>query len=102
MSDTVGSLIDKLFTVDTKMWNNQELVYEIRRHDFEWFKNRFLSSDATKLELYEILKKCCDLNVQRSQLVTEIDKQLIKIIEDGLAGRDLHSPDHVIEGHKTY
>jgi hypothetical protein len=102
MSDTVGSLIDKLFTVDTKMWNNQELVYEIRRNDFEWFKNRFLNSESAKLELYGILKKCCDLNVQRSQLVTEIDKRLIKIIEDGLAGRDLNSPDHVVEGHKTY
>ena len=31
MADTLGSLIDKLTTVDLKMWNNQELIYDIRR-----------------------------------------------------------------------
>ena len=41
MSDTVGSLIDKLFTVDSKMWNNQEILYEIRRNDFEWFGDTY-------------------------------------------------------------
>jgi hypothetical protein len=25
MSDTLGNIIDKLVTVDVKMWNNQEL-----------------------------------------------------------------------------
>ncbi len=29
MADTLGGLIDKLFTIDSKMWNNQELLYEI-------------------------------------------------------------------------
>ena len=28
--DTLGTLIDKLTTVDLKMWNNQELLYEIQ------------------------------------------------------------------------
>ena len=102
MSDTIGSLVDKLFTVDTKTWNNQELLYELRRHDFEWFKNRFLNCEATGLELYKILKKCCDLNVQRSQLVTEIDERLIKLVEDGLKGKDLHSSKNVVDSHKTY
>ncbi len=30
MADTLGTLVDKLTTVDLKMWNNQELLYEIR------------------------------------------------------------------------
>ena len=102
MSETIGSLVDKLFTVDSKMWNNQELLYEIRRHDFEWFKNRVLCCDIAGLELYEILKKCCNLNVQRSQLVTEIDTRLVKLVEDGLKGKDLHSPDNIVDSHKTY
>ena len=29
--DTLGGIIDKLFTVDMKMWNNQEILYKIRR-----------------------------------------------------------------------
>lgn len=29
MSDTLGNIIDKLVTVDVKMWNNQEL-YNIK------------------------------------------------------------------------
>ena len=38
MADTLGSLIDKLFTIDTKMWNNQEEIYKIRKMDFEKYK----------------------------------------------------------------
>jgi hypothetical protein len=102
MSDTIGFLIDKLFTVDSKMWNNQEMLYEIRRNDYEWFKHRFLETDATKLELYKILKKCCDLNVQRTLLITEIDSRLVQLVEDGLAGKDLQSPSNVFNSHKTY
>ena len=34
MADTLGNVIDKLVTVDMKMWDNQELLYEIRRMDF--------------------------------------------------------------------
>jgi len=102
MSDTIGSLIDKLFTVDSKMWNGQESLYEIRRHDFEWFKNRFLNCDTTGLELYEILKKCCDLNVQRVQLITELDERFVKLVEDGLAGKELRTSDNIANSHKTY
>ena len=102
MSDTVGSLVDKLFTVDTKMWTNQEMLYVIRKHDFEWFKNRFLSDDASILELYETLKKVCDLNIQRQLLITEIDERIVKTIEAGIAGRDLHTPNFIVDSHKTY
>jgi hypothetical protein len=102
MSDTIGALIDKLFTVDSKMWNNQELLYEIRRNDFEWFKEHFIDCDDSGLKLFTILKKCCDLNVQRTQLITEIDERLIKLVEDGVAGKDLHTPENVVDSHKSY
>lgn len=102
MSDTVGSLIDKLFTVDSKMWCNQEMLHEIRRQDFEWFKNRFLKDDASNRELYEMLLKVCDLNLQRQLLITEIDERIVKIVEAGMAGKDLHTPNFIVNSHKTY
>lgn len=102
MSDTVGSLIDKLFTVDSKMWCNQEMLHEIRRQDFEWFRNRFLKDDASNRELYEMLLKVCDLNLQRQLLITEIDERIVKIVEAGMAGKDLHTPNFIVNSHKTY
>ena len=35
MADTLGGLIDKLITIDMKMWTNQEFLYEVRRISFE-------------------------------------------------------------------
>ena len=70
MSDTLGSLIDKLCTVDLKMWNNQELLYNIRRMDLGEFIMKYY--DLVNLrELYKILTKACDLNVQRNQLIAK-------------------------------
>lgn len=102
MSDTVGSLIDKLFTVDSKMWCNQELLHEIRRQNFEWFKNRFLRDDDSNQELYNMLLKVCDLNLQRQLLITEIDNRIVETVEAGLRGEDLHNPNFIINSHKTY
>lgn len=102
MSDTVGSLVDKLFTVDSKMWNNQEMLYEINRQDFDWFMDRFLKDDASKLELFNMLKKVCNLNWQRTLLITEIDEKLVKTIEAAMAGKNLHTLEFVVDSHKTY
>ena len=41
MADTLGSLVDKLTTIDLKMWNNQEMLYEIRRMTFEEYKIKY-------------------------------------------------------------
>lgn len=100
--DTVGSLVDKLFTVDSKMWNNQEMLHEIRRHDFDWFKDRFLKNDTTALELFTTLVKVCDLNWQRTLLITEIDTKLVKLVQAGLAGTNLNTPEFIVDSHKTY
>ena len=45
MADTLGALVDKLCTVDLKMWDNQEILYEIRRMDFNDFKERYWAND---------------------------------------------------------
>ena len=97
MSDTFGSLIDKLITVDMKMWNNQEFLYEIRRIPFEDFKKKFCATEEDQLDLYESIKKCCDLNYQRSQLIDEIDTTVIKALKGEI------SPDDLLQlKHKTY
>ena len=73
MSDTLGGLIDKLNTSDLKMWNNQEILYEIRRMSFDEYKEKYFKTEEGAELLWISLKKACDLNIQRNQLIDEID-----------------------------
>jgi hypothetical protein len=102
MADTFGGLIDKLITIDMKMWNNQELLYEIRRMTFEEYKEKYFLQEDGSLRLWECLKKACDLNVQRNTLIDEIDEKVLEIVKDGLLGSDLDSGKHIQRKHKTY
>jgi hypothetical protein len=97
MADTVGSLVDKLCTVDLKMWNNQEILYEIRKISFEEFQDKYLTTEDMQREFYETIKKCCDLNYQRSQLIDEIDKTIV-----GALKGDIKLDDLIQLKHKTY
>ncbi len=90
--DTLGSLVDKLITVDLKMWHNQEQLYAIRRMTSEDFERRYGPSMS---ELHQIVKRCCDLNVQRSRLVDAIDAKLAAVV----AGDDAIV---TAQSHKTY
>lgn len=97
MADTVGSLIDKLCTVDMKMWNNQEILYEIRRMSFEEFQKKYLSEEKMQRSFYITIQKCCDLNYQRNVLIDEIDALMVKIATNKV------NPDDLIQlKHKTY
>ena len=100
MADTVGSLIDKLLTVDLKLWNSQEMLYEIRRMTFEEYKKKYFESEDAAKVMWEMLKKTTDLNYQRSQLVNEIDEKLIEMIKAGLNGEELDK--YLQKAHKTY
>lgn len=71
--DTIGSLINKLSLSTIKMWDNQDILYKIRFMTKDEFMQEYNSNLP---ELHEILKRCCDLNVQRSRLVDEIDKKV--------------------------
>ena len=102
MSDTLGSLIDKLSTVDLKMWNNQELLYEIRRMSFDEYQSKYFDDEQGAEKLWACLKKCCDLNVQRNKLIDEIDEKVIEIIESKIKGEDLDSGKFIQRKHKTY
>ena len=102
MADTLGTLIDKLTTVDLKMWNNQELIYEIRRMSFEEYKIKYFLSEDGAEQLWKLLKKATDLNVQRNQLINEVDEKIIEIINAKLSGEELDNGKFLQRSHKTY
>lgn len=102
MSDTLGGLIDKLCTIDLKMWNNQELLYEIRRMNFDEFKEKYFLTEDGAENLWKILKRACDLNVQRNQLIDEVDEKVVEIISSSLSGEELDNGKFVQRKHKTY
>lgn len=102
MADTLGSLIDKLITIDMKMWNNQELLYEIRRMTFEEYRQKYFDNTDGAATLWESLKKACDLNVQRNQLIDEIDGKIVEMVQDAQSGQDLDQGKFIQRKHKTY
>jgi len=102
MSDTLGSLVDKLCTVDLKMWQNQEFLYEIRRMTFEEFKEKYWTDKQGAEKLWAILKKACDLNVQRNQLIDEVDEKVVEIAKSASSGEDLDAGKYIQRKHKTY
>jgi hypothetical protein len=102
MADTLGSLVDKLTTIDLKMWNNQEMLYEIRRMTFEEYKAKYFDTEEGAQKLWECLKKACDLNVQRNQLIDEVDEKVVEIVRDAVSGSDLDTGKFIQRKHKTY
>lgn len=102
MADTLGGLIDKLFTIDTKMWVNQDLIYEIRRMTFEEYKAKYFESEEGAKDLWDCLKKACDLNVQRNQLIDEIDEKVVEMVKSAKDGEELDAGKFIQRKHKTY
>lgn len=102
MADTLGNIIDKLITVDMKMWNNQELLYEIRKMSFDEYKTKYFEDESGALKLWEVLKKACDLNVQRNQLINEVDSKIIEMIDSKFNGEELDNGKFLQRSHKTY
>ena len=102
MSDTLGGLIDKLLTADLKMYYNQDLIYEIRRMTFEEYKAKYFESETGAQELWATLKKACDLNLQRNQLIDEVDEKIVEIIKAAQNGEDLDNGKFIQRKHKTY
>lgn len=102
MADTFGGLIDKLITVDMKMWTNQELLYDIRRMTFDEYKSKYFEDPEGAELLWATLKKATDLNVQRNVLIDELDEKLITLLKDAVEGKDLDDGSNVQRSHKTY
>jgi len=99
MAETLGMLMDRLGVANLKMWQCQEVLYEIRRFTFEEFMTKYYSEDGMKI-LFDIFKKACDLNYQRNQLIDEIDKTVVTMIKDGVDKKDLDK--YIQLKHKTY
>lgn len=101
MSDTLGSLVDKLNTIDMKLWYRQDFVYKIRKMSWEEFKNKCLDENFLH-EFYESLQHATDLNLQRNALIQEIDETLVLTIEKALRGESLDDGKTIQRSHKTY
>jgi len=93
--DTLGGLVDKLITVDMKMWYAQEDFYKIRNMTFEEFKEEYFSENGMKL-LWERFQKGIDLNLQRNAIIDEIDEMILNITGAEDDGRVVQRK------HKTY
>lgn len=103
MADSIGSLVDKLATVNQKLFINQEFLHEIRRmKHFDEFAAKFLATDVDRRALYGFLQKVVDLNIQRTSLVNEVDAKVIEMIRAGLEGRELDDGANLQRAHKTY
>ena len=97
--ETIGGLVDKLITVDMKMWANQEFLYEIRKMSLSEFKDKYISEDGAK-SLWNMLKTACDLNNQRSDLIDEIDETTVNLVKRVVNGEDIDG--FICRKHKTY
>jgi len=102
MADTLGGLVDKLITIDMKMWTNQEFLYESRRMSFEEFNETYIGSDEKRKQLYDSIQKCCDLNYQRNQLIDEIDEKVVELVQAAANGEELDAGKFIQRKHKTY
>ncbi|KKL52413.1 hypothetical protein LCGC14_2285700 [marine sediment metagenome] len=72
--DTLGGLIDKLITIDMKMWYAQESLYKIRKMTYEEFIEEYSLSDTDGAkDLYETFQNAIDLNLQRNSIEKLVD-----------------------------
>jgi hypothetical protein len=101
MTDTIGSLIDKLATVNQKLFMAQEDLYVIRKMTFEEFKETF-GSDEGLQKLHTYFKKNMDLNVQRQAMILEVDKKIAEVVAAAVKGDDLNNGSIIQDQHKTY
>jgi hypothetical protein len=101
MADTLGAIIDKLTTCGQKLFLAQEELYTIRRMSFDEFKNTYGSNDEGLMRLYTAFKKNMDLNVQRQQLILEVDKKVSEMIETA-KNSNLDNGSFIQDQHKTY
>ena len=98
--ETVGSLVDKLTTIDMKLFYTQEKLYDIRRGTFEDFVTKYNSEEGMK-SLYDYFVKVSDENFQRSNFIDEIDQKIVEMINVALTGANLEDAGFIQRKHKT-
>jgi hypothetical protein len=75
-NDSLSDLIYKLSCTTNQMWYSQEVLYKIRFMTPDDFIKEY---GDDPIELHNILKRACDLNVQRANLMDAIDKKILEI-----------------------
>lgn len=88
MSDTIGSLIDKLTITNKKIWYNVEFFQKIGKISYDNFTRNYCNNQAGREELYEQVCKVQDLNLQRSALIDEIDAMVVELASFCLQGSE--------------
>lgn len=78
--DSMGQLIYKLSCVTIQMWFNQDLLFSIRKMNLQEFEKKYHNNIP---DLHKIIKRCCDLNCQRSILMDAIDNKRAVDVIDG-------------------
>lgn len=76
--DTLGNLMDKLSIVTVRMWHAQDDLYRYRRMSKEEWQNEF-KDDPDRVR--HTLVRACELNLQRNQLMDEIDQMFRDVLE---------------------
>jgi len=99
--DTIGSLVDKLATINQKMFVAQDGLYVIRKMNFEEFKVAFGTDDGLE-KLYGYFKKAMDLNLQRQAMILEVDQKISDMIMSVIKGENLNNGSFIQDQHKTY
>jgi len=74
LSDSLGSLVDKLITTSTKLWHVQDVVHHAAS------MGEGLDADT--------VQKLAILNLERNRLMTEIDETLDEAVKAGGAQVD--------------
>lgn len=90
--DTLGNLVDKLAIVTVRMWHAQDDLYRYRRMSTEEWQAEF-AGDPDRVR--HTLVRACELNLQRNQLMDEIDKlHLESLSMDEEEKQKLSAPKH--------
>jgi len=92
--ETIGSIVDRLATINNKMFMEQEKLYVIKRMTFKEFKNKYNNENTLK-ELYDYFQKCAILNLQRNSAIDEIDTRLVQMIKDCVSGKELDDGSNI-------
>jgi hypothetical protein len=77
MSESFGTLVDKLVTLDFKVWHLQDWVYRCVRMSKEEFEAQGYEA------IHEQVRKLAALNNERNRAMAEIDTALDQAIKAG-------------------
>jgi len=69
---------------------------------FDEYKEKYFKTEDGAELLWNSIRKACDLNVQRNQLIDEIDEKIVEMIKKGVNGEDLDDGKNIQRKHKTY